>query len=119
MPKRDGGTWQKTEVKTDQTGEQILEIGRGIEKNVKDNLKKGDSIVGYIEKRPWTGRDGQTRYNMVLNGITAEYVYDLLLRVNPDVESLPAAEEESVEEGGSSDGFDNSSGGGESNNNDW
>lgn len=92
MPKRDGGTWTKVEVKTKQTGEMILELGRGIDKNVKENIKRGTEISGYIEKRPWTGRDGQTRYNNVLNGITAEYVYELLLRAYPDVESLPGKE---------------------------
>lgn len=92
MPKKDGmGTWQKVQVKTQETGEEILDLGFGIAKNIKDNLKAGDVITGYIEKKPWTRSDGTVAYNTILNGVTADYVYELLLRAYPEIESLPAA----------------------------
>jgi len=88
IPKKDGtGTWTKMQVKTQQTGEQILDLGFSIPKNIKDELKKGDEITGYVESKPWNS-NGKSGVNITLNGITAEYVYELLLKINPDVATM-------------------------------
>lgn len=88
IAKKDGtGTWTKMQVKTAQTGAQILDLGFSIAKNVKDNLKSGDIITGYVESRPWNS-NGKSGVNITLNGITAEYVYELLLKINPSIEGL-------------------------------
>lgn len=88
LPTKAGGTWTKLEVRTQETGEQIFELGNGIAKNVKENLKAGVIIEGYVEDRAWTGRDGQTRYNKVLNGITIEYLYNLMKKLHPEIEGM-------------------------------
>ena len=107
LPTKAGGTWVKTEVKLQELGGEIYEIGNGIGKNAKENLRAGSIIEGYTEKRPWTMRDGSIGYNNVLNGITAEYVYKLLLRINPDVEVMKDVDPvNQVSGNGSWDGVD-------------
>ena len=86
--KKDGtpGIWNKKQIKTKETGDEILELGSGFSKYVSENIAAGHVVNGYIEKKPWTKRDGTTAYNTVLNGITAEYVYNLLITKFPDIE---------------------------------
>mgnify|MGYP001562618756 CR=1 FL=1 len=88
IAKKDGsGTWMKVQVKTQQTGTQVLDLGFSISKNIKDNLVIGSEITGYVEARPWSS-NGKSGVNMTLNGITVEYVYELLLKMNPTLEGL-------------------------------
>lgn len=88
IAKKDGsGTWTKLQVKTAQTGDTVLDLGFSIDKNTRDNLKVGDTITGYVESKPWSS-NGKSGVNMILNGITAEYVYELLVKAIPGVESL-------------------------------
>lgn len=89
LPKSAGGTWTKTEIKTHETGEAIMELGRGHSTWLKENLREGSVITGYIEEKPWTGKDGNLRIAKSINGITPEYVYDLLLKVYPNIEEAP------------------------------
>lgn len=89
LNKKAGGTWTKTEVKTKETGEAVMELGRGHSTWLKENLKEGTVIVGYIEEKPWTGTDGMLRISKAINGITPEYVYELLLKVYPNIEDAP------------------------------
>lgn len=106
--KKDGsGTWTKILVKTDKTGDEIWELGNGHSKYFKDNIAKGNVVTGYTEKAPWTKSDGTLGgYNNKLNGVTVEYLYDMLLKAFPDFESLANANtqttvettEEAVEE---------------------
>jgi hypothetical protein len=93
MPKKAGGTWTKVEIKTDKTGEQILELGMGLPMK-REDVKVGTEIEGYIEKKQWGERDGQPLFNVRLNGITAEYVYSLLLKQFPELADEDAAEEQ-------------------------
>jgi len=89
IAKKDGtGTWMKMQVKTVETAETVLELGFSFPKATKDNLKPGDVLTGYIESRPWES-NGKNGVNMILNGITAEYVYELLLKINPNADKLP------------------------------
>lgn len=103
LPKKAGGTWTKIEVKTEQTGDTVLELGQGIAN--KEGIAKGTVINGYVEDRKWTGKNGSTGINKVLNGITAEYVYKMLLSIHPELvdfnpsgEAAPKAENDDFDE---------------------
>lgn len=88
IAKKDGsGMWTKVQVKTQQTGTQVLDLGFSIPKNIKDALVIGTEITGYVESKPWNS-NGKSGFNLTLNGITAEYVYELLLKMNPSIEGL-------------------------------
>ena len=93
LPKKAGGTWTKIEIKTDKTGDDIYEFGQGHSTYIKETAKVGDTLVGYIENKPWNKSDGTLGgYNKRINGITPEYVYKLLLSIHPDIESAPKVE---------------------------
>ncbi len=89
-----GGTFKKYEVKTDQTGADIIESQLGLKKNEK--LKVGDIVEGYLGDNTFNSKNGPVTVK-VLKAITAEYVYKLLLKLDPDIESkqstLPVKEE--------------------------
>ena len=88
IAKKDGtGTWTKVQVKTKQTGDQVLDLGFSIPKATKEALAIGTEITGYVESKPWSS-NGKSGVNLTLNGITAEYVYELLLKMNPDADKL-------------------------------
>jgi hypothetical protein len=88
-PTADGRTWNKVEIKTDVTGDDVIELGNGVSKYQKENLKEGDIIEGYIERKPWTKRDGTVGgYNVKLNGITVDYLYALMKKLHPDLETI-------------------------------
>jgi hypothetical protein len=93
IPKRDGsGTWTKVQIKTNKTGDEVLELGFGHQPKVKDNLKAGDVVIGYVEKAPWNKSDGTPGgFNVKLNGLTPEYLYQLILKIAPGVEGIEAA----------------------------
>lgn len=87
IAKKDGmGTWNKIQVKTVETGDQILDLGFSVSKSVRDSIKIGTVITGYVESKPWTTSNGKSGVNLTLEGITAEYVYNLLLKLNPNLE---------------------------------
>ena len=91
IAKKDGsGTWIKLQVKTQQTADQILDLGFGFPKGTKDNLKVGDSLVGVVSSKPWSS-NGKSGVNLTLEAVTAEYVYDLLVKKFPDIESLASS----------------------------
>lgn len=91
IAKKDGsGTWTKMQVKTKETGAQILDLGFSFPKGTKDNLKAGDVLVGYVESKQWSS-NGKSGVNITLNGITAEYVYELLLKAVPGADKLDVA----------------------------
>lgn len=86
IAKKDGmGTWNKIQVKTKETGEQILDLGFSVSKSVRDSVSVGSVITGYVEQKQWSS-NGKTGVNLTLEGITAEYVYNLLLKLNPNIE---------------------------------
>lgn len=87
MPSQWGGTWQIVKVKFVDTGDQIFEL-QGFSKQEKENLKPGEEIAGYVSQRSWNGKNGQVITD-TFNKITAEYVYGLLLKLKPDIESIP------------------------------
>lgn len=88
IAKKDGtGMWTKVEVKTQQTGDKVIQFGFSHSKSVKDNLKIGSTVTGRIETKTWES-NGKSGVNLTLEGISAEYVYDLLLKKFPDIDSL-------------------------------
>lgn len=82
------GLWTKILLKFQDTGDQIFELGNGFGKYTKENLAIGQELNGYVSVRTWQGQNGQGSSN-VFNGITADYVYSLLLKLKPDIESIP------------------------------
>jgi hypothetical protein len=91
--KADGtaGMWNKVELQTQETGEEVLELGEGFSKSQKEKLVAGSVVIGYISKVPWHKKDGTIGgHNVKLNGITAQYVYNLLITKFPDIEKKPA-----------------------------
>lgn len=87
MTKKDGmGTWNKIQLKTKETGDTVLDLGFSVPKSVRDSIAIGSVITGRIEQKTWNS-NGKTGVNTVLEGITAEYVYDLLLKQFPNIES--------------------------------
>ena len=87
-PTTTGGTWTKIEVKTDKTGDDILELGLGISEYKRNNIKEGDMIEGYIEKKAWNKIDGTFGgYNTRLNGITVDYLYALMKKYHPEIDA--------------------------------
>ena len=97
MAKKAGGTWTKIEIKTDKTGDQILELGNGLPVR-REDVKIGTTIEGYIEKKQWGERDGVPQFNTRLNGITVEYLYAMLLSVYPELKDFQLPQETKTEE---------------------
>lgn len=86
MPSKFGGTWNLIEAQFNETGEDVYQLS-GFGSKFTEKLKIGDVLTGYVSERTWTGQNGpQTSKNF--NKITAEYVYDLLLKMNPNIESI-------------------------------
>jgi hypothetical protein len=79
-----GGTWVKTEVRLKETGDTTYELN--FSKYIKDNLVAGQQHQGYLGERSWTGKNG-TIITKTFNSISAEYVYALLLKLNPNIEA--------------------------------
>lgn len=84
-----GGTFRKYECKTDKTGDTILELRLGKDANAK--AKVGDVIEGYIEDGFYMGKNGKVD-TKTLKRISAEYVYKLVLKLDPNIEGVTTAE---------------------------
>lgn len=89
IAKKDGtGTWSKVQVKTKETGDTIYELGNGHSKQFKDSVKSGDIVTGYISNDPWFKTDGsQGGVNSRLNGLTVEYLYSIILKLHPELDT--------------------------------
>lgn len=83
-----GGTFTKYEVKTDKTGDEIVELRFGKDKN--PQVQMGHEVNGYIENSSYTGNNGEV-FIKILKPITAEYVYQLLLKLAPGIEQVSDA----------------------------
>ena len=85
--KKDGtaGMFNKIEVQTDITGDAVYELGEGHTIAFKESAKAGDVVTGYTAAVPWS-RNGKSGINNKLNGITVEYLYNLLLKLSPGIE---------------------------------
>jgi len=79
-----GGIFRKYEVKTDKTGDEIIELSLGQKPNEK--AKIGDVVEGYIDNTFYMGKNGRVD-KKVLKKVSAEYVYNLLLKVAPGIET--------------------------------
>ena len=87
QPSKFGGVWTVVQVKFD--GVENPKYGydlKGFQKDYVAKLKEGDKIEGYISKGSYTGKNGIVETNY-FNKITAEYVYGLLLKINPNIET--------------------------------
>jgi hypothetical protein len=93
MPSSFGGKpWNITSVKFDgienpQYGYDLAGFGTKA-----DKFQAGDVISGYISTKVYTKKDGTQGSNQVFNAITPEYVYDLILKMNPEIENIQAKE---------------------------
>jgi hypothetical protein len=85
LNKRAGGTWNKYTVKLVETGEVAYELNFG--KYIKEKLAIGQKLNGYISERSWTGQNG-TIITKVFNAIDADYLYSLILKMNPNIEGV-------------------------------
>lgn len=94
MPSQFGGTWTIYSVmfenhQNPQYGYDLSGFGKRAE-----NLKVGDTISGYITTKNYNSKkDGQLRTAYTFNKITPEYVYDLLLKVYPSIETMSTKKE--------------------------
>jgi len=87
LPSKFGsGTWTVADVKLVGQGEKIFNLV-GYSSKFIENLVVGNEISGYVSSRSWTGKNG-TVESPTFNKITAEYVYELVLKLSPNVESI-------------------------------
>jgi hypothetical protein len=93
MPSSFGqGTWNITSVKFEgienpQYGYDLNGFGKKA-----DKLQVGDTITGYISTKSYQKKDGTIGTNQLFNAITAEYVYGLILKMNPEIENIKTKE---------------------------
>ena len=102
LPSKFGGTWNLIKCKFVETGDTVYELN-GYGSKFSERVKIGEKIKGYESVKTWNNVETK-----ILNKITAEYVYDLLLKINPDVETLnpdPASHTDQ-NDGWSGDGVD-------------
>lgn len=55
-----------------------------------ESLKVGDVLTGYTSTRTYQKKDGTTGVSYMFNAITPEYVYELLLKIDPLIETQVA-----------------------------
>jgi hypothetical protein len=98
-----GGVFKKYEVKTDKTGEEIIEMQLGGKRNEK--VKKDDVIEGYIDNTFYMGKNGKVD-KKILKGVNAEYVLTLLKKLAPGIETTANEVTSDTTPAPSNDGFD-------------
>jgi hypothetical protein len=76
LPSKFGGTWKIAELKIE--GDDRIHELKGFGSKALENLKVGDSVVGYVSEKVWDGPNGRI-VTPTINKITAEYVYELLM----------------------------------------
>lgn len=90
MPSKFGGTWTITNVKFD--GIDNPEYGYelvGFDKKTIENLQQGQTLTGFMSHKSWTNKEGITQQTKTFNAVDANYVYNLLLKIAPQVETTP------------------------------
>lgn len=94
MPSNFGnGTWSVIDVKFE--GIENPEYGysiKGFSKGITDKLQNGQVLTGYFDTEHYTKKDGSPGSKKVFKAITPEYVYDLLLKRFPDIETGQAVQ---------------------------
>jgi hypothetical protein len=91
MPSKFGGTWKIAKVKFE--GIENPEYGyelKGFGSKTIESLIPGKEIIGYFSSYQYQGKESLVNVK-TFNKITAEYVYDLLLAMNPSIEESPAS----------------------------
>lgn len=89
VPSQFGGVWTiysaKFEgVENPQFGYDLAGFGKSAER-----LKAGDTVVGYITTKNYNDKKtGQLRTAYTFNKVSAEYVYGLILKMNPEIENI-------------------------------
>ena len=73
-----GGTFRKYEVKTDISGDKILELRFGEKQNAK--IKIGDVVSGYIENTFYMGKNTPQRQDFIIDNLRVEL--DLIEELN-------------------------------------
>lgn len=93
MPSSFGGKpWSITSVKFD--GVENPPYGYDLNGfgNKADKLVVGDTVTGYMSTKTYQKKDGSMGSNNIFNAISAEYVYNLVLKMNPEIENIKAAQ---------------------------
>ncbi len=89
MPSSFGGKpWSITSVKFDGIENPVYGFDLAGFGTKADKLVVGDVISGYISTKTYTKKDGSQGSNQVFNAISAEYVYGLILKMNPEIENI-------------------------------
>lgn len=86
MPSKFGGTWTIVEAKFTDEPNKVYEL-KGFNKKMMETISNGQTLQGYETIRSYQGKNGPVQIN-IFNAITAEYVYELILKIRPDVELL-------------------------------
>lgn len=86
LPSKFGGTWKLGEVKLEGYGDEKFEL-QGYGSKFVEKIKAGDFLKGYMGTKEFNGITTKT-----FNKITAEYVYDIVMKMQgtPEV-AAPAA----------------------------
>lgn len=101
LPSKFGsGVWTVASVKLD--GMENPEYGFklvGFSKDIVANLAVGQELVGYVSVERWTDKTtGNIRTSPTFNAVDASYLYDLILKIAPQIESHPETGAAPVEE---------------------
>jgi hypothetical protein len=76
------GTFKVCKIKVVGRGDTVYELSGWGDKDI-ERFAPGSFINGFFSERTW-GTDGR---QATFNRITAEYVYDLLVKMNPGIEA--------------------------------
>jgi len=88
MPSKFGnGTWNIVQAKFKETGEEVFDL-KGFPKKITESPAAGTVLTGYISSRNYNDKNGNLRTSKDFNAITANYVYDLLMKMNPEIENI-------------------------------
>lgn len=82
-----GSTWTQVSAKFE--GVENPQYGyelRGFSKNQIKDLKEGQMLNGYFETRTYQKKDGTMGSSELFKAVSVDYLYDLLMKINPAVE---------------------------------
>ena len=94
LPSKFGnGTWNIVQAKFKETGEEVFDL-KGFPKKITESPTVGAVLTGYISSRNYNDKNGVLRSAKDFNAITAEYIYNLIIKMNPEIENIKATQSE-------------------------
>ena len=85
-----GGTWTVADAKFDGVNNPMYGFKLvGFSKETIANLAVGQELVGFFSKKSYVGKDGTMQSSDTFNAVDVNYVYDLILKIAPEIESTP------------------------------